>query len=231
MKRLSICLVLGAVCVAAAAGAADVMVVKKREHKGTFEGFHKNKFYFRTAGGGNLKKARGQVTKIVLEKPREVSVLLSRKKQTETKLLVKYDKRMFTFKEDGKNKNVFASGVKEISVAMAAPAGPGGVQRGGGAGAPEATYDVAPLEQRDDLTEAQTAALQRYKAAKQKYRDFLNESSAIVARMDQTKGARREELLNILRTRKNDEQPILNELRSATAVFERAFPDLVKAAE
>ena len=92
-------------------------------------------------------------------------------------------------------------------------------------------YDVSGLEGRADLTDAQNAALERYKAAKAKYSGYVSESSRIVAEMDRSRGQHRERLMDELRLRKQDEQPVKNEYRAATSALMSQFPGLAAGGE
>jgi hypothetical protein len=84
--------------------------------------------------------------------------------------------------------------------------------------------DLSALEKAGGLTPAQQAALDRYRRARQEYDAFLSKSTAMVTEMEKATGARRESLLNALRQRKNEEQPISRRLESAEEALLAVLP-------
>ena len=80
---------------AAVPACGDTMVIRNKTHEGTFEGFEKNMFRFRTAEGEFLKEKRGKVSKILLEEPCKVTFLRSGKKESESGMFKKYERLKF----------------------------------------------------------------------------------------------------------------------------------------
>ena len=212
-----------AIAVAIMAGAAcgDTLETKKGTRKGVFEGYRDSQFSFRTDKGQLINEARVNVKKLECDKVCQVILAVERKPPASA-LFKKYEKLKFTFEENGRKRTVFSRTVESITVTRATE-GQGRGARGGGA---LPMFDVSRLEKAVDITPAQKAAVARYKAAKERYGAFLAESSTMVARMDQARGRQREELLNQLRMRKQDEQPIKNEYSAASSALLQAFPDL-----
>lgn len=210
--------------------AADTMVVASETHTGTFEGYRQNRFLFRTESGTLLQEVRGRVSELKLGQPCKVTFARTGRKKREPAHLKTYAHMKFTFEDGGREKVVPAFNIREITVQRDESGGAAkpddGAKPGGAPDKPGVftTYDVRPLASRSDLTGPQSAALKRYETAKSRYDAFLKESTRLVTEMDRAKGAQREKLLNELRTRKNQEQPIKKELDGATAALLSAFP-------
>ena len=139
----------------------DTLVTRTKEYKGTFEGYEKNTFAFRTTGGEMLKEDRSQVTQLDLDKPCKVAVLLAREKEAEKTLFVEYKTLKFVFQDGKKDKTVFANHVKEISVDRPPPEGGGGGVPGQG-DVVIPPLNIAAVEDNPDLTVAQSAVIARY---------------------------------------------------------------------
>ena len=221
VKRL-ICVVVTAMAWAGVVRAADVMTLRKGKHEGTFEGYAKGVFVFRTTDGKELREKKIDVRSIVLESPREVQILKTGQKMPTWTKFKKYSALRFTIVEKGRDKALLSTQVKEITV-PAAEEDDGG---GGGGEAAQAPINIAPLEARDDLTAAQKAALSKYRSARSEYADFLRENKKLVEQMNSARGTTRERLLNKLRMRKNQEQPIKNKYQAAKAALIGQFPEL-----
>ncbi len=86
--------------------------------------------------------------------------------------------------------------------------------------------EITRLLNHPDLNADQKAALEQYQAAKDKHRQFMEESSAMIARMDTLTGSERQALLNNLRLRKEEEQPLKRELEASQQALSAAFPEL-----
>jgi anti-sigma regulatory factor (Ser/Thr protein kinase) len=84
--------------------------------------------------------------------------------------------------------------------------------------------DLAALVGDGEMTPAQQAAVEKFKAARKEYDDFVAQSSAQVAQMDKLRGAQREALQNTLRARKKQEQPLRLNLTAAYKALTGAFP-------
>jgi len=75
-------------------------------------------------------------------------------------------------------------------------------------------------------TPLQVKAYNRYKTAKVAYDAFLTKSTEMVKALDKATGQARENLLNKLRLRKNEEQPITIEMKKSQAELLAAFPEI-----
>lgn len=211
-------------CLAIAAG-ADTLNMGTKSHEGTFEGFENGKFLFRTSEGREVKEPRTSVQKLTLTEPRKVSLVRNTKADPVAMTLTGYESGKFAVKEGGKDATIPGMQVKAVTVEME-------MMAGGGGGAvddpprPVPAVDISGLADREDLTPAQKGTLERYKAAREKYDAFLAESSALVTQMDKATGPKREELLNVLRRRKVEEQPVKRDLEAGRAALLTAFPEL-----
>jgi hypothetical protein len=205
---------------------ADRLVAGNKTHEGTFQGFEKNRFMFATTDGDYLSKPRTTVKELAMDPPRNV-ILTYKNKKTEEVRLTGYRMSKFSHQEKKAIEETVISVMKLKSVTVP-------YTSGGGADGPSDGILRIGLSTLDKvigdtkLTETETQALERYKAAKKKYDEFRAESARLVAEMDAATGAHREDLLNQLRKRKNEEQPILNDLRAASQEFQNAFPNLIK---
>jgi hypothetical protein len=193
--------------------------------EGTFEGFDSGRFLFSNAKGRLSKEQPSRVTKLVLVKPLKVTYVTVDSKKEESALLKGYDKREFQLVKDGKE--IGLSAMKMKSLEIAAEAGPGGGGTVSGTRYPVPQIDVDALAG-PNPTPAQQKAVERFKTAKKAYDDFLLESSALVSQMDKATGAKREAILNDLRMRKNEEQPLKTELVDACSALNDAFPEGAK---
>ena len=199
----------------------DVMIVRTREYEGKFEGFKDGSFLFRTGDGLLMEQPRAPVKRLSLDTPRKVELLLAAKSDPESVKLVGYAHAKFTVAEKGKERTIFGMHVE--SIVLHQPAlGLRSVNTDKPRELPP--IDIAALEKRGDLTAQQLAALGRYKSARAKYTAFVKQSSLMVQSMDGENGQRREMMLNRLRLRKNDEQPIKLELKNAEAALVALFP-------
>ena len=75
-------------------------------------------------------------------------------------------------------------------------------------------------------TPAQSKAYNRYKTARASYDAFLAKSVEMIKALDKATGQAREDLLNKLRLRKNEEQPKAIEMKKAQAELLAAFPEI-----
>ena len=85
---------------------------------------------------------------------------------------------------------------------------------------------LAEWMKENNSTPAQVKAYDRYRAARGNYDAFLAKSAEMVKAMDRSTGSAREDLLNKLRLRKNEEQSIVAEMRKAQAELLVAFPKI-----
>lgn len=204
--------------------AADTLHVGRNEHNGAFEGYDGRNFLFREKGGKYIKKSRFSVSKLTLDKPMQARIRQNRKKKPEAITLLGYEKSKFKIKQNGKERTVLGMLVKKLSVPMATVSAraSGG---GGDAPSPIQPLNLTNLELRKDLTAAEKAVIDDYKRARKTYDNFLAASTTLVRRMQNTAGAQREELMNQLRRRKQNEQPILRTLEAAIDKVMETFPD------
>lgn len=205
---------------------ADVLTVRSKEHPGRFVGFEDGQFLFLSEIGEATKYARTVVESLALDAPCEVRMVRASKTAPESALLHGYKQSKFTVELNGTRLDVPGMQVKRMEVGLAAPAGPFGA--GGAASAdvpgPRPPADVSSLEKAGDLTPAQKGALDRYRRVRQEYEAFIAKSTALVAEMEKATGARRESLLDALRQRKNEEQPLVRRLESAEAALLAVLP-------
>ena len=198
------------------ASALDILTASAKKYEGTFEGCDGNQFLFRTDGGELLKQRRTSVRTLTLGEPLDAELVQEGKKQPESIKLLGYDDAKFNIEQNGKRRDLF--GMKVHSIMVHRP-----VNEEGAVGS-RLIVNLTELESRVDLTPAQTKALTRYKTIRLTHDKFVAENLEFVKKMDITKGAQRESLMNTLRLRKNQEQPLLLELKSAEAEFLTAFP-------
>jgi len=214
-------------CAALCAGRADVLRTATDEYKGEFRRFEKDHFVFATEKGDELRLPRSSVRCVLMQPPREVEIARSGGKTTEQETLAGYDKMKFCLIEGGRTNMVLATAISGIRVPQ--PELQAGVERASD-DAPRAprTFDVSALETLPDLTPDRKAVIDKYKEARGRFDAFVKESAALVARMDRATGPDREKLLDALRSRKNEEQPLKRALERATADLLAAFPDIGK---
>lgn len=223
MKTILYCSALACILIpiTASQSNADVIVIKTKQHKGLFEKFEKNVFYFRTDSGQVLQEDKGTVSRLDLEPPCTISLLAGTTKIPEQAQLKQYKGMKFFIVTDNGEKTVFASSVKEIIAERPmADNGNGAVDQ---PTIPRA-IDLTDLENNPANTPQQTAAIEAYKTARQKYEQFIQENTNLIAQMDKAKGPAREKMLDQLRLRKNQEQPFKVELQNATKGLRVAFP-------
>jgi len=200
---------------------ADTLVVGAKRLDGVFEGFEGRKFLFRTRDGKLHRQDRSSVRSLNLDKPREVDLFLSPSRKGEKSQLLGYDRLSFTVRKNGRESRLSGMRVHkiELEVPLFDDAAAGRRQASG----PIPALDLSGLKGAT-MTQGQKTALARYKSARAKYEAFLAESTAMVRQMDGATGAKRDELLNRLRRRKSEEQPVTRALQEAESVLLAAFP-------
>lgn len=207
---------------------ADILVTATDQHKGTFRGFEKDHFVFFTENGDELRMPRSSVRVLVMEPAREVEVTRTGRKTADMETLAGYEKMKFCVIQGGRTNQVMGTAIAAIVV----PEYQGQKAFGNGAAdAPRAprAFDISMLEALPDLSPERKAVLENYKEARRRFDAFVKESSALVAKMDRATGLEREKLLDVLRSRKNEEQPLKRALERATADLLAAFPDIGKS--
>jgi hypothetical protein len=203
----------------AGASWGDTLTVGTTRHTGTFVRFEDNCFVFSTADGRALSPTRTSVRRLDLQPPREVLLRRSGKPDAETVVLDSYAGGKFMVRDRDLKTGVPALFVEAVTVKASSHRGERKGRRS------ELPIDVDRLAARPGLTAQQSAALERYRAARGQYDAFLARSSAMVAEMDAATGVQRERLLDALRRRKAEEQPIAVELTAARAQVLAVFPD------
>lgn len=218
MRRYAILLL---TCLFTGGALADQLVLSGQTKEGSFQGFEKNKFLFMTSKGRMARENTMRVTKLIIASPVKVTYQTNDSKKDEDGQLKGYEKNKFLLVgKDGKDISINVMKMKKIDVSFD--------EEGGdikdGSKYPIPAIDVAALEA-GELNENQKAVLERFKDAKAKYDEFFNKSSQLVAQMDKAQGGKREELLNELRARKNDEQPLKRAAVAAFKALAEAFPE------
>jgi hypothetical protein len=222
--RAALLLVLGA-CYCAPAR-ADVLNIGSKTQNGILEGYDGRSFQFRDEKTGKVQAiSRTSVKDLKLDKPRKAEVEVMGKKKTETMLMAGYAKGTFLFINQGEKTTISGMNVKNIKLEYVSQFGrpsdpvPESVQQISDA-------DINRLLGQPDLRDDQKAALKQYQEARNKHRQFVAESSAMVAKMDTLTGSERQATLNKLRLRKEAEQPLKRDLEASQQALTAAFPEL-----
>jgi len=225
----------GLLILAAAASRADTLRVGTRVFEGVFEGYENRTFLFRTEDGKLRTEPRSSVRRLVLDEPRETSIAHGTTPREESVLLQGYAAGKFTVRQDGRQRDIPGMFVRSVTLksrlaapAAAAPAEAAPAEAAPAEAAPaEAApaIDVGALRNRAGLTAAQREAIRRYAAARKAYDAFVAQSSGMVSQLNSAAGQQRAALLDRLRRRKADEQPVKRELSAAWAALLKAFPD------
>lgn len=202
---------LGLSTLAAEAG-ADKLTVGGMTHEGEFEGFSNNVLKFHTDKWKDLKEQITRVTKLTVGTPYQVSYVTSETKGEETAIFKGYDKMKFLFEKDGVEVAVSYGKMKKIDIQGAGEPQEG--ESGGSDAVRLPRVDVESLSSKP-LSPAQQQALARYKTAKAAFDQFVATSTVLKNSMDKATGAKRADLLNQLRKRKYEEQPLSTELVNA----------------
>jgi len=209
--------------------AEDKLFLKgNEEHTGRLESYKNGKFNFKPDGKTPIHELRTFTEKLVMDPPAVAVVTHKTKREKiEGMKLKRYEKGAFVFDKDGKEVKILAMQISTIEIQMS-----GGGWGGGGASSSEVgdlQVDMKALAawmNENETTPEQKKAFDDYKSARAAYDSFQAESSRLIDAMDNATGAAREQLLNDLRIRKNEEQPILNALGSAEKALLATFPEL-----
>ena len=206
---------------AAPTARADTLVMKGKESNGKFEGFQEDRFLFR-GDGGAVRQHRAAVDSLVLDAPCTITLVKSTGGAAEPAKLFGYGHSAFAVEQNGARREIPGMLVRRIEVLASEEAGHAG---GGGLGPahPRPYVDVSGVNAAD-LTPAQRTALERYKTASDRFDAFVSENAAMVAEMDRSSGARREELIGTLRVRRSKEEPLRQELNQAADALQAALP-------
>lgn len=222
--------------------AKDVLIMKgNKSYEGAFQGYKNDKFSFLPDGGKTVNALRSFAEKLVIDPPALVTVTPKGKKKIEDMRLKSYEKSTFLFDKDGTDVPMTGMQISAIEMGLdfaRAAGGSSGMKADFGndaSGSVALNIDLKELSawmKEGNPAPSQVKAFDRYKAAKTAYDSFLETSAAMVKAMDKATGAAREDHLNKLRKRKNDEQPLIGELKAAEKELLAAFPDIkVPAAE
>ena len=207
---------------------ADVLNIGSKTQSGTLEGYDGRNFQFRDANGNLLAVPRSSVKALKLDQPRKGEVVIGGKPPSPEKMLVRgFADGEFLLTENGKDLSVMGMRVNRIKLD---PLPPSGRDAESVAVRQIADAEINTLLDRPDLTAEKKAILEQYKAAKRKYRDFVAESSSMVATMDTLTGMERQKVLNDLRIRKAEEQPLKREMDENQDALIKAFPELLTGA-
>ncbi len=223
--RLSFGLSLLAVFCSTCASRADELRVGSATHQGFFVGVEDGVILFRTESGTLLKEPRTSVRSLDLDEARPVSVLYNTSREVDRAMLAGYERGRFNVRLSGEETSIPGMHVRTIKVFDTPPGG----NALPGADVPHAIslIDTAALRNNPDLTALQSSVLDQYEGARSRYEAFLGKSSAMVMEMDGATGNRREELLNDLRRRKLEEQPVKRDMETASSALLSAFSEIL----
>lgn len=202
------------------ASRADVLVVGAKSHQGTFEGFERDQFLFRKRNDELLRQDRATVGKLTLDAPRRVTYQQLGRKTAVSAELLGYAAPTFTIRQGGANRDILGMQIRQIDMVYMGE----GSTRSEDIPRPRTVLDLAGVANRTDLTAGQRAALNRYRTARRAYDTFVDKSTALVSELDRSAGARRDQLLVMLRQRKQDEQPLTRALEGAEAALLAVLP-------
>ena len=223
MKRLM--LSLAVLVITATVSLGDQLTMGKIVKDGALQGFEKNKFRFFTSKGKFVNEQASRVTDIKLEKPKKCTYLTSTAKKEERGILKSFTKDKFTITPEGKNaKDVIIPVSKMKKLEISLDSGTSG-SAGGGSGNAYPIPNVDLKAFTGEFTPEQQKVMDAFVAAKKAFDDFATASSAVVDEMNTSTGAHREELINQLRKRKIDEQPLRKDLVAAYNALAEAFPE------
>lgn len=215
-----------ALCLAAlflaAAAQADQFLIAGQTREGRLKGFSGGRFEFSTERGRASKESASRVTKLTLSEPVEVNFTTSDGKLHKSARFKGY--AMGTFRltpKDGEEMSVPQIKMRSLEVVHRQEEAPAG--DGGDAGGALPPLDLSGLD-KAGLNANQVSAVENYVAARKAYDEFVAQSSRLVNEMNGLTGPQREALLNQLRQRKGEEQPIRARMSSAEAALKAALP-------
>lgn len=234
-STLGLCASLCFLFSSASAQAKDSLTIKGKTTDGTFESMKNDKINFQPETGKSLHEPRAFTEKLVVDPPTKVNVTPKGKKKVTDLKLKGYEKSNFIFDRNGAEVLIPGMQITAIEPTLDFDR----AANAAGTGKEEAD-DSKPLiidfkSLSDWMNEGgaspeQTKAFDRYKAARETYNKFVGENATLVKAMDAAKGPAREEFINKLRQRKNDEQPLLGELKKAEQQLLTAFPSIKEPA-
>ncbi|MDD4869981.1 MAG: hypothetical protein PHR77_05425 [Kiritimatiellae bacterium] len=214
--------------------ANDTLIMKGRKtYEGIFQHFKNDKLYFQPKTGKIINVPRSFAEKLILEPPSQVTVTPRGKKKIEDMKLKGYEKSNFLFEKNGEEFSMPASQISFIEMGLdfgRAANGPAGQDTDNNDDGDKPLIinlkELSAWMKEGTPTPEQTKAFEHYKTARITYDDFVEKSAIMVKAMDKSTGATREDFLNKLRKRKNDEQPLLGELKKAEQELLTAFPEI-----
>jgi hypothetical protein len=220
MRRLFLCLI---IALFASASFGDQLMMGSITKEGSFQGFEKGKFRFYASKGNKLMNEQAsRVTTIVLSKPKKCTYLLSSGKKEEHGFLKGFDKDKFMIAATAQDDSAVIP-LRKMTKLDINPETSAGGKSGSGDGYPIPSVDLSAFT--GNFTPDQQKAMDNFKAAKKVFDDFVKESASMVSQMDSATGSAREDLINQLRKRKVDEQPLRKELVAAYNALMSAFPE------
>lgn len=199
---------------------ADSMTIGSQVVNGSLEGFERSQFLFRAEEGRVLRQSRASVRQVTLDVPRPARFLRKGRGNVEQVDVLGYADSSFRIRRDGNEEKVLGMHVALITMQPAPTGGFTATDQP----TPHQRISLSVLERRSDLTGPQRSAIARYRSVRGRYDTFVSQSSALVAQMDAATGQRRLQLLNQLRQRKDQEQPLKQSLMAAEASLRAAFP-------
>ena len=222
MKKLIILAVAVSALISCISVKADVLKTAMGEKKGHFSAYKNSKFIMKSEKGKKIEIPKATARELILESPVNVTFKRKGKSKSESAELLGYSKLQFQLKQKNKKVSLSAMYVTSMEAHVPMSAGPGGTVRGGDTSI--RAIDTSKFDE-STMTASQKSALASYRAVRKRYDAFLSQSAAMVAEMDRSTGQQREKLLSKLRIRKNQEQPIRNEMSAAHKSFLAAFPN------
>lgn len=225
--RMCAAVALATVALAGFAFGGDFMVASSSKTEGTFEGFENGRILFRNTKGRLLRQQNGLVSKLTLESPKSVWVTLKGAKKTQEKAVCKgFEKSKFVFEEAGKDTAKSADKIAKIEICMDDLS----ADQAGQAITVEAIDTDALIASLDGQspTPPQLAAIKKYKEARRSYDQFTNETTELKDSLNSAAGSKRVAILDQLRTKKHEEQGILEDLGKAEDALAAVFPALTQ---
>jgi hypothetical protein len=207
----------------ASAAMADQFLIAGQTREGRFRAFSGGRFELST-DRRTTKEPASRVTKLTVSEPLEVNYTTSDGKQHKGAQFKGYAMGIFRLAtKEGGDVSVPQIKLRSLEVVFHENAAP--AEGGGEARDPAPALDLSAID-RSGLTGAQVSAMENYLAARAAYDAYVALSSQMVNQMNGLKGPQREAVLNQLRQRKAEEQPIRNRLTSACTALKTAIPGL-----
>lgn len=203
-------------------GLTDTIKTGSKEEKGLFIEFRDNTFFFHAENGSELKLPKASVSSLIMDENSRAALIRKGSKKRESMEFHGYDKLQFLFKQDSRQISLSAMNITSVKAERSMKAFAGDTVEEGNSVIPP--VDTSAIEN-SPMTAEQRTVLEEYKSVRKKYTDFLEASSALVAEMEKAQGKQRQKILNELRLRKNEEQPVRLEMSAAHKALMSAFPN------